>query len=215
MSTEDQTLPSKLLGTALLLAQDETLQPLVGRLTSMAGDRPDLRAEVAGSLAGRWFAAPEDHTGHDLIAAGLTILAGAIDRHDVARWLRAGYAYSSIGNAGVEALAGDSSASTYKPTAQARLLSASALLVVDDASLQPLLNRIQAVAGGRPGMLAEVAGTIAGYWFAAPDSHHGHELIAAGLTLLSGDVDGEAVARWVRVGYQRGTDATASDDPSR
>ena len=206
MSTEDETLSSKLHGTALFLAQDQIMQPLVGRLTSIAGDRPDLRAEVAGSLAGRWFAAPQDHTGHDLVAAGLTILAGAIDRHDVARWLRAGYAYSSIGVAGVEALARDSRASTHKPTAQARLLSANALLVANDASLQPLLNRIETIAGGRPGILAEVAGTIAGCWFAAPDGHHGHELIAAGLTLLSGDVDGVAVARWVRVGYQRGTD---------
>ena len=214
MSTADQTLSSKLHGAALLLAQDATLQPLVGRLTSMAGDRPDLRAEVAGSLAGRWFANPEDRPGYDLIAAGLTILAGAIDRRDVARWLRAGYAYESIGNAAVEALAGEAGSTGNDPTARVRLLGASALLVAYDESLQPLLNRIRAVVGDRLDLRAEVAGTIAGYWFAAPAGHQGHELIAAGLTLVSGPVDSQAVARWVRVGYQRGTDATASDDPS-
>jgi hypothetical protein len=217
MSTSDQTLSLAIHETAMLLAQDERFQPLVSRLTAMAGARPGLRAEAAGMLAGRWFAGPEEHDGYDLIAAGLTILAGAIDRHDVARWVRAGYAYGSIGAAAADALAGESSRSNQGdvPTPNARLLSASALLLAHDESLQPLLDRIGATAGDRPDLRAEVAGTIAGYWFAGPDRHHGHELIAAGLTLVSGDVDQESVARWVRVGYQRGTDSTASYDPSR
>lgn len=215
MSTADQTLSSELQGTALLLAQDEILQPLLDRLITMAGDRPDLRAEVAGNLAGRWFAHPEEHPGYDLIAAGLAILAGAVHRRDVARWLRAGYAYEAIGTAAVDALTGDAGSTGNDPAARTTLLAASALLMAYDESLHPLVNRIRTMAGDRPDLRAEVAGTIAGYWFAAPEGHHGHELIAAGLVLVSGDVDGAAVARWVRVGYQRGTDATASYDPSR
>lgn len=215
MSTADQALSSTLHGTALLLAQDDILQPLVHRLTTMAGDRPDLRAEVAGSLTGRWFADPETHAGYDLIAAGFTILAGEIERRDVARWLRSGYAFESIGNAAVEALAGDAGSTGNDPAARVKLLAASSLLLATDESLQPLLDRIRTIASDRPDIRAEVAGTIAGYWFSAPDSHQGHELVAAGLTLVAGTVDGAAVARWVRVGYQRGTDATTSYDPTR
>lgn len=89
MSTADQTLSSEIHGTALLLAQDESLQPLVDRLA--AGDRADLRAEVAGTIAGLWFAEPDGQKGHELIAAGLLILAGAIDRREVARWVDIGF----------------------------------------------------------------------------------------------------------------------------
>jgi hypothetical protein len=217
MSTSDQTLSLAIHETAMLVAQDERFEPLVSRLTAMAGDRPGLRAEAAGILTGRWFASPEEHNGYDLIAAGLTILAGVVDRRDVARWVRASYAFGSIGPTAAEALSGSSGQSNQGdvPTPNARLLSASALLIAHDESLHPLLDRIRSTAGDRPDMRAEVAGTIAGYWFAAPDRHDGHELIAAGLTLVSGDVDEEAVARWVRVGYQRGTDSTESYDPSR
>jgi len=35
----------------------------------------------------------------------------------------------------------------------------------------------------------ECAGTIAGAWFAPPGTHYGHELIAAGLLLVSVPVD--------------------------
>lgn len=215
MSTADEALSSSLHGAALLLAQDEAVQTLVQRLTTMAGDQPALRAEVAGSLAGRWFADPENHSGYDLIAAGLAILAGAIDRRDVARWVRAGYAYESIGDAAVDALAGDAVSSGHDPAARVRLLAASTLMIATDESLQPVLDRVRTVAGDRPDIRAEVAGTIAGYWLAAPDGHQGHELIAAGLTVMSGAANGEALARWVRVGYQRGIDSTASYDPSR
>ena len=82
-----------------------------------------------------------------------------------------------------------------------------------DDSLQPLLNHTRAVIGDRLDLRADVAGTIAGFWLAGPARQRGHELIAAGLTLVSGPVNSKAVARWVRVGYQRGTDATASNNP--
>ena len=61
-------------GEALLAALDESLQPLLDRLAKVAEGRDDLRAEVAGTLAGNWFARPESHLGHELVAAGLLIL---------------------------------------------------------------------------------------------------------------------------------------------
>ena len=194
--------------TALLLTEGKALLLLIDRITTIAGDRPDLRAEAAGMLAGRWFANPGYHTGYHLIAAGLTILAGVIDRRDVSRWLRAGYAYESVGAPALEALtASNAQALTgevLRPNA--RLLSASALLLAHDESLQSLLDGIRSVAADRPDLRAEVAGTIAGSWFSAPEEHQGHELIAAGLTLVAGDIDPEAVAHWIRIGYQRGAD---------
>ena len=85
VSTKDQAHASALTGEALLAAQDESFQPLLDRLAKAAEGRDDLRAEVAGTLAGDWFARPESHQGHELIAAGLLILAGATDRTEVAR----------------------------------------------------------------------------------------------------------------------------------
>lgn len=118
-------------GLALQLAQHATLEPLLNRLTTMAGDQPDLRARVAGDLAGRWFASPADHTGYDLIAAGLSILAGPIDRRDVARWLRAAYAHESVGTPALKAIAVPSTQAIQGDALdpRARLLSASALLL--------------------------------------------------------------------------------------
>ena len=58
MSTADQTLSSELHGTALLLAQDPALQPLLDRLAKLAGGRDALRTQEAGILAGLWFASP-------------------------------------------------------------------------------------------------------------------------------------------------------------
>jgi hypothetical protein len=56
-----------------------------------AEGRDDLRAEVAGRLAGLWFARPESQLGHELVAAGLLILAGVTDRGEAGRWVRIGY----------------------------------------------------------------------------------------------------------------------------
>lgn len=91
VSTADQTLASEIHGTALLLAQDERLQPLLEQLAQAAGDRDDLRAQEAGILAGTWYAAPGLHLGHELIAAGLLILAGVTDRDQLEAAVRAGY----------------------------------------------------------------------------------------------------------------------------
>ena len=91
MSTADQAHASRLHGEALLAAQDERWQPLLERLAMAAEGRDDLRAEVAGQLAGTWFAQPDARIGHELIAAGLLILAGVTDRGAVAEAVRVGY----------------------------------------------------------------------------------------------------------------------------
>jgi hypothetical protein len=46
---------------------------------------------VCRIIAGAWFASPATAIGHELIAAGLLILAGSIDRDLLKRWLRIGY----------------------------------------------------------------------------------------------------------------------------
>jgi len=91
MSTANQALASELHGTALLLAQDPALQPLLNRLAEIAGGRDDVRTETAGVLAGGWWAAPGRHIGHELIAAGLLILAGVTDRDQLEEAVRVGY----------------------------------------------------------------------------------------------------------------------------
>ena len=91
MSKVDQTLASRLHGEALLAARDERWQLLLDRLAAGAEGRPDLRAEVAGQLAGTWFAQPDARIGHELIAAGLLILAGVTDRDALAEAVRVGY----------------------------------------------------------------------------------------------------------------------------
>ena len=91
MSTADQKLASEIHGTALRLAQDERLQPLLDQLAQVAGGREDLRTQEAGILAGTWYAAPGRHLGHELIAAGLLILAGVTDRDQLEEAVRVGY----------------------------------------------------------------------------------------------------------------------------
>jgi hypothetical protein len=91
MSTADQTLAAEIHGTALLLAQDERLQPLLDELLHAAAGRDDLRTQEAGVIAGSWFAGPGRHVGHKLIAAGLLILAGVTDRDQLQEAVRVGF----------------------------------------------------------------------------------------------------------------------------
>ena len=78
MSTEDQILSSALHGEALLTAKRPELQPLIDHLREVAQDRDDIRTECAGIIAGSWFSSKAGQ-GHELIAAGLLILAGPTD----------------------------------------------------------------------------------------------------------------------------------------
>ena len=54
---------------------------------------------------------------------------------------------------------------------------------------------------------------IAGAWMAIAATHHGRELIAAGLLLLSGLVDGDQLLDAVRTGCERGRGSLEGYDP--
>ena len=64
--------------------------------------------------------------------------------------------------------------------------------------MQPLLERLAALTNGHDDVRLETAGRIAGRWFAAMDSDAGHELVAAGLLILSGPFDGDRLAGGLR-----------------
>src|SRR5215211_7175068 len=62
----------------------------------MADGRDHVLTEAAGITAGIWCASPATHVGHELIAAGMLILAGGgrgvpLDYAELERWTRVGY----------------------------------------------------------------------------------------------------------------------------
>jgi hypothetical protein len=71
-------LSSALHGEALLTAKRPELQPLIDHLREIAQGRDDIRTEGAGVIAGALFA-DVGRRGHELIAAGLLMLAGPVD----------------------------------------------------------------------------------------------------------------------------------------
>ena len=104
--------------------------------------------------------------------------------------------------------------STADQTHSARL-HGEALLAAQQPLFQAEIDRLKAEANGRDDLRIETAGLMAGWWFASPNTQYGYELIAVGLLLLSGPVDGDLLVHWVRVGVERRTNATSSYDPSR
>jgi hypothetical protein len=77
-------------------------------------------------------------------------------------------------------------------------------------SIDESIEELRQVAGGRDDVMAEAAGITAGYWYAWPSTHVGHELVAAGLLIMAGGHDGkpldfEELERWTRLGFERGT----------
>jgi hypothetical protein len=90
MSTKDQTLSAALHGEALLAARRPELQPLIDHLRDVAQGRDDIRTEVAGIIAGSWFASGV-RRGEELIAAGLLMLAGHVDLDELDQWMRVGW----------------------------------------------------------------------------------------------------------------------------
>jgi hypothetical protein len=80
MSTKDQRFSAMLHGEALLRARRPELDPLITELRELAADRDDIRTECAGTIAGSWFASPGTEYGHELIAAGLLLMSGPVDR---------------------------------------------------------------------------------------------------------------------------------------
>lgn len=72
-------------------AEQRSIAEAVAELRDLASNRNDLLAETAGLTAGSWLASPETHVGHELIAAGLLILAAhLIDYDEVSRWVQVG-----------------------------------------------------------------------------------------------------------------------------
>jgi hypothetical protein len=77
MSTKDQLLYSALHGTAMRYAAERrSLDESIEELREIADGRNDILAEAAGITAGYWHASPATHVGHELIGAGMLILAG-------------------------------------------------------------------------------------------------------------------------------------------
>ncbi len=93
-------------------------------------------------------------------------------------------------------------------------LTGEALKAARDEVPQHLLERLAKVADGDDRLRTVTAGEIAGAWMANPASHHGHELIAAGLLLLAGPVDGDQLLNAVRTGYERGKGSLQGYDPT-
>jgi hypothetical protein len=97
MSTTDQLLYSALHGTAMRYAADQrNLAEAIAELREMAAGRDDILAEAAGIEVGSWFAWPSHHVGHELIAAGMLIMAGGhdgkpFDFDELERSTRVGY----------------------------------------------------------------------------------------------------------------------------
>ena len=91
MSTADQSHAAALHGEALLQAQRSELHALIAHLEALANGHDDTRVEVAGTIAGAWFASPAARQGHELIAAGLLLIAGPVDGDALLRAVRTGY----------------------------------------------------------------------------------------------------------------------------
>ena len=75
-------------------------------------------------------------------------------------------------------------------------------------NLDESIEELRQIADGRDDILAEAAGITAGSWYAWPSTHVGHELIAAGMLILAGGINGKSLnydelERWTRVGYER------------
>jgi hypothetical protein len=97
MSTKEQLLYSALHGTAIRYAAEQRdLAASIEELREMAAGRNDILAEAAGITAGSWLANPAGKVGHELIAAGMLILAGGgrgvpLNYTELERWVRVGY----------------------------------------------------------------------------------------------------------------------------
>jgi hypothetical protein len=77
-------------------AEKRDLAKSIAELREMADGRDGVIAEAAGITAGSWYASPAMHVGHELIAAGMLILAGGgsgkpLDYSELERWTRVGY----------------------------------------------------------------------------------------------------------------------------
>ena len=97
IATPDRLLYSALHGTAMRYAAERrSLDESIEELRDIADGRNDILAQAAGITAGSWYAWPSTHIGHELIAAGMMILAGGgrglpLDYDELERWTRVGF----------------------------------------------------------------------------------------------------------------------------
>jgi len=62
----------------------------------IAGGRNDILARAAGTTVGSWWAAPKTQVGHELVVAGMLILAGdRLNYDESARWAQVRYERAS------------------------------------------------------------------------------------------------------------------------
>jgi hypothetical protein len=78
------------------LAPDPPARTLDWRISRRARAGDDILAEAAGIEVGSWYAWPSTHIGHELVAAGMLIMAGGhdgkpLDFDELERWTRVGY----------------------------------------------------------------------------------------------------------------------------
>jgi hypothetical protein len=84
-------------GTAMRYsAERRDLATSIAELRKIAAGHDEVLAEAAGITAGAWYASPATHVGHELIAAGMLILAAGglgqpLDYDELERWTRVGY----------------------------------------------------------------------------------------------------------------------------
>jgi hypothetical protein len=84
-------------GTAMRYAAEKrNLAESIAELREIADGHDEVLAETAGITAGSWYASPATHVGHELIAAGMLILAGGgsgkpLDYSELERWTRVGF----------------------------------------------------------------------------------------------------------------------------
>jgi hypothetical protein len=97
MSTKDQLLYSALHGTAMRYAAERRdLAESIAELREIADGHDHVLAEAAGVTAGSWYAWPSTHVGHELVAAGMLIMASGhdgkpLDYDEPERWTRVGF----------------------------------------------------------------------------------------------------------------------------
>src|SRR5215212_93534 len=97
MGTKDQLLYSALHGTAMwYIAEQRSLAESIAELRQIADGHDEVLAEAAGITAGSWYAWPSTHVGHELIAAGMLIMAAGhdgkpLDFEQLERWTRFGF----------------------------------------------------------------------------------------------------------------------------
>ena len=78
------------------MQRSSNLADSIAELRQIAGGRDDILAEAAGITAGSWYAWPSTHAGHELVAAGMLIMAGGgngkpLDYDELERCTRIGY----------------------------------------------------------------------------------------------------------------------------